>query len=124
MVAFNFKKDFAPKIKSGVKRSTIRKTRRCNVGDTMQLYTGMRTKNCEKIINDVVCVGVAHVEIKGYYGGYTYWGVSGKSEITEKLHEQEGFESYMDMMNFFENHYGLPFEGWLHTWEEIKEGER
>ena len=49
MVAFNFKKGFVPDITHGIKCSTIRQTKRCNVGDVMQLYTGQRTKHCQKI---------------------------------------------------------------------------
>lgn len=112
MPAFNFKREFVPLIKSGAKTSTIRKSKRGAVGRPMQLYTGQRTKECEKIM-DAVCTGIypiticEHhlVHIKGYPdAGYLY--------------KQEGFKTPDDFIDFFDDHYGLPFHGYLHTWEQ------
>jgi hypothetical protein len=46
MVAFNFQRQFVDAIRSGAKTQTIRRNARCETGDTLQLYTGQRTKNC------------------------------------------------------------------------------
>jgi hypothetical protein len=61
MVAYNFQKQFVEPIRSREKTHTIRKNskrRHAVEGDAIQLYTGMRTKSCQKIIEpDPVCVG-------------------------------------------------------------------
>ncbi|MET0154781.1 MAG: hypothetical protein ABW189_01575 [Rickettsiales bacterium] len=62
MTAFNFKPRFVADILAGRKISTIRKTRRCGVGERMQFFTGQRTKACVKIA-EAECVGVAPVTI-------------------------------------------------------------
>lgn len=118
MVAFNFKVDFTPKIKSRIKTSTIRKTKRCSVGDTMQLYTGQRTKNCKKIMDDVVCVGTAHIRFTAnhHIKPSCEEGVI-LNDPNGSLYDQEGFSSNEEMFEFFDKHYGLPFSGWLHVWK-------
>ncbi|WP_375591031.1 ASCH domain-containing protein [Hoeflea alexandrii] len=65
MVAYSFKTYFAPQIEDGSKRHTIRGHRRrhAHVGEAVQLFTGMRTRNCKKIIPDPVCVAVLPILI-------------------------------------------------------------
>ena len=116
MVAFNFTTNIE-KLYDGTKQSTIRKTKRCSVGDKMQLYTGLRTKNCRGV-KVVECVGTARIKITDELN----WvidlceGVPSKESVP--LHEQEGFKNVRDFVGFFRQHYGLPFVGWLHTWDD------
>lgn len=118
MVAFNFKPDFKPKIMARKKRSTIRSTKRCELLDTMQLYTGQRTKKCKKMF-DAYCIGIAPIEIheKG-------WRIFSKEceglciIHGMELHQQEGFDSIDQMVEFFRKEYGLPYKGWIHVWDE------
>lgn len=82
MVAYGFKKFFAPQIEDGTKTHTIRGHRRrhAHVGEPVQLFQGMRTKHCRKIIADPVCIallpvviissdlidsGIAYIEVDG-----------------------------------------------------------
>lgn len=54
MPAYNFQKQFAPLVESGQKRQTIRaigKRRHARPGESLQLYTGQRTKACRKLIS-------------------------------------------------------------------------
>ena len=66
MVAFNFKAQFADAVERGVKRQTIRAIRKDgrvpHIGSALQLYTGMRTKNCRKL-KDAVCTNVWPITI-------------------------------------------------------------
>lgn len=66
MVAYSFKAQFAPAIEARIKRQTIRAGRRrqARVGEDLQLYVGMRTKHCRKIIPDPVCTEVRLVVIR------------------------------------------------------------
>ena len=34
----------------------------------------------------------------------------------DRLVAADGFARRMDMRDFFDRHYGLPFRGWLSTW--------
>jgi len=61
MVAFNFKREWTSLVEDGIKRQTVRASLRAEVGDTLQLYTGQRTKACRKLRADVVCAGVSGV---------------------------------------------------------------
>lgn len=62
MVAYSFKAFFAPQIVCGLKRQTVRANRKRHAlpGEALQLYTGMRTKHCRKIL-DAVCESVTPV---------------------------------------------------------------
>lgn len=65
MPAYSFKSRFAEPILSNQKLQTIRavgKRRHARVGERMQLYTGMRTKQC-KLIATRICSSVHHIEL-------------------------------------------------------------
>lgn len=66
MPAYNFQKQFAPAVESGQKRTTIRRPRkrRTVVGDTLSLYTGMRQKNCRKLLT-AECLAVPKLRRMG-----------------------------------------------------------
>lgn len=65
MVAYGFKKFFSPQIEAGIKTHTVRGDRRrhAHPDEPMQLYEGMRTRYCRKIIADPVCVAVLPIVI-------------------------------------------------------------
>lgn len=65
MVAYSFKAQFEAPIVARTKRQTVRAIRNRNprVGERIQLYVGMRTKQCCKIIPDPVCTDWDLVEI-------------------------------------------------------------
>ncbi len=66
MVALSFKAQFAPLIIAKIKRQTIRAGRKRppRAGERLQLYVGMRTKQCRKIISDPVCTEVRVIVIQ------------------------------------------------------------
>ncbi len=110
MTAFNFKPEFVTKIESGEKNQTIRQTKRCEVGDAMQLYTGQRTKQCRKIA-DAVCTDVFPIEIGN--SGILYFDPKVDIQV---FAENDGFQSAADMYQFFKSQYGIPFHGYVHKW--------
>ncbi|MFG1466679.1 ASCH domain-containing protein [Xanthobacter sp. DSM 24535] len=79
MVAYSFKSAFVADIERRIKRQTIRlpRPRHARPEERLQIFQGMRTKCCRKIIPDPVCIGVdrlvidtrpgylAHLEING-----------------------------------------------------------
>ena len=67
MVAYNFMKQFADDVASGRKDFTIRgqRKRHARPGEPVQLYTGMRTKCCHKLVDpDPICLSVRPIVIK------------------------------------------------------------
>lgn len=65
MVAYSFQAQFVAPIVTRTKRQTVRAIRKRNPreGERLQLYVGMRTKACRKIIPDPVCTGWELVRI-------------------------------------------------------------
>lgn len=65
MVAYGFKAFFAPQIEAGVKRQTVRSERKRHArpGEAIQLYQGMRTRQCRKLIPDPPCTAVDRILI-------------------------------------------------------------
>lgn len=117
MVALNFNPEFVDKIKSREKRSTIRKTMRCKIGDTLHLFTGQRTKNCVQF-GTARCIGIGEIVI-GLDDG-TPWAFEGRIGdvlVSKRFAHQEGFQNEQEMVNFFKEKYGIPFKGYVHTWE-------
>jgi len=66
VVAYNFQARFADAVERGEKSQTIRAPRKdgrhAKVGDALQLYTGMRTKQCRKL-RDAKCHDVCPILI-------------------------------------------------------------
>lgn len=118
MPAINFMKQFAEKIKSGKKKQTIRPLRKdCRnprPGQSLYLYTGLRTKGCRKI-GEVICKNVEQFTIEENYE--IFIGVR-CLELEEKynLAKADGFDSFRDFVDFFIKRYGLPFYGLIIKW--------
>lgn len=119
MVAINFQAVFAPFICSGRKTQTIRKTARCKTGDTLQLYTGQRTKNCE-LIGTATCAIVEPVTIADDYISSGGWRLP--SGDADHIAQIDGFKDCADMRDWFRERYGsLPFSGYRIMWHGFKE---
>ncbi len=115
MVAFNFSPEFADRVAFGEKCQTIRRTKRAKPGDTLQLYTGMRTKKCRKL-RDAVCTTVCYVAIRPDY--LTVGDVRKHPRDIDDFARADGFENYKAMVVWFQKRYNQPFfVGYLHRWE-------
>lgn len=116
MVAFNFSPEHAPKVESGEKNQTIRRTARGKVGDRCQLYTGQRTKACRKLRQDdppLLHVTPCHIRPEGFVVGNTAGVPKGKDAFARA----DGFKNYKAMVAWFQARYGSPFFiGYLHVW--------
>jgi len=117
MPAYNFKAQFADDVENGRKRQTIRpkRKRKTKPGETLFLYTGMRTKKCRKLC-EVVCESVTPIKI--YSGLRIRVGNGWLSSIAGvgDLALSDGFKNVNEFYEFFEKQYGLPFEGELIKW--------
>ena len=120
MPALNFKKEFADKVASGEKEQTIRALRKDGrnprPGQTLYLYTGMRTKYCRKL-GQAVCTSVESVCIEG--GDILLNGDSLSCHAEREFSLADGFKSESEFYDFFRKNHGLPFWGLLIKWDEI-----
>lgn len=126
MIAINFKAKFADAVATGKKTQTIRKTNRFKVGDTLQLYTGQRSKACRKL-GEAVVTRVVTFSFYKKWNGY-YFGIGNDFLVQTEgglsaFAKKDGFKDFEEMKAFFVDQYGdLPFEGYLIQWE-LKGGE-
>jgi hypothetical protein len=121
MAAYNFKPRYVPHILSGRKRHTIRdegKRRHARPGERMQLYTGMRTKACKKIMPDPICTKVETIELHQFtvrIEGHILF-----ADECEALAWADGFENFAEMHAFFAPR--MPFKGKLIHWRPATHG--
>lgn len=144
MVAYSFQPQFAEPIIAGTKRQTIRrpgKRRHARPGERLQLYTGMRTKQCRKI-GDAVCEGVFEIAldlrmIRGFSITSRSAGVNFGNPLEaltthpitpprfksfDAFARADGFADWAALKAFFEQHHpGVDqFEGFLITWTDFQ----
>lgn len=129
MPALNFKAQFAEDVEIGAKRQTVRAPRKdgrahCKVGDTIKLYTGMRTKAC-RLLAEATVTSVRKVRIEdcemfldGRRLPSAIWSRDQTEPTDNEFAEADGFASFMDMAEWFQDVHGLPFEGSVICWDE------
>jgi len=122
MPALNFKQRFAPLVESGAKRQTIRAMRKDGrdpaPGDVLHHYTGMRTKACRKL-REEVCTSAEPIGIltDGRVLLVDGNGVRFLDPMAiGELAEADGFCSVGEFYDFFNKTHGLPFNGLLIKW--------
>ncbi|HZK94301.1 MAG TPA: hypothetical protein VFC67_08850 [Prolixibacteraceae bacterium] len=126
MPSLNFNKEFAPGIlamldknyakRTGVKPkcTTIRAKRKRPIrkGDQLYLYSGLKTKYCQKL-GEVACRKTEAISIRE--SAATFYevivnDVQLSNDEIQKLAQADGFASGLEMVNWFKKAYGLPFE--------------
>lgn len=115
MPAINFKKEFVPLVESGEKTQTIRQVRKNPIkkGDTLYLYSGLRTNYC-RLIKKVECQSIVDIEISDMIR-IAGMGITDYKEALEFARE-DGFKDLKSFWQIFKNHYKLPFKGVIITW--------
>lgn len=127
MVAYNFHEKFIEPIRQGKKRQTIRplgRRRHAAQGAKLQLYTGMRTAKCRRIVKaDLTCVESFRIFIdfakdRSGVDQITSIIINGQPvEDLEAFARADGFDTLADMADFFGRTYGTgTFCGVLITW--------
>lgn len=116
MVAYSFKRQFVPDIRSGKKIGTIRalgKRRHARPGEMVQLYCEMRRPTCFKIMPDVRCTRVNEIEFMVDRDPKRIRllsnGVPIKGKERDRFAQKDGFGSFDEMVLFwiFEHGEGL-----------------
>lgn len=122
MVAYNFKSRFADLVEAGRKPHTIRDDkhngRHAEPGDKLQLYTGMRTRNCRKL-RDFICIATYPIDIDErreivYLKTETEWLPLSVLQISE-LAISDGFNSPDEFFEFFR----IRCDRILIQWQEV-----
>ncbi len=121
MALISFQKQFAGMVKDGTKRQTIRKHRRreISVGDTLHLYTGLRTRDatllgvvkCKSVWKTAIYNGRVYLEGPGGFGHFLRSSGQLKNFATD-----DGFKDWEEMAGWFKKTHKLPFHGNLITW--------
>lgn len=106
MVLYGFKKKFATLVESGCKLHTIRDLRKddrhAKPGDKLQLYTGLRTKQCRKLIEaDPICWDVFDIVIDSKQEAVRINGGLLRPAELEALAIGDGCESVKEFFEFF-----------------------
>ena len=132
MVAYSFNPRFAEAIRQGYKRQTIRarrlgKTQHARVGELLQLFTGMRTAHCRRIIDDVPCTAVMVVVIH-FNDAMMITRIDTDGVPVRDLDAfavRDGFADAADMAEFWEHSHGTitRFEGVVIEWAAPREPE-
>ena len=116
MPAYNFAARFAPFVKSGFKRQTIRKRRKRGnpvPGDRLIFYTGQRTKSCKKL-GEARCANVQTIRVDRERITIDVREIN--RDEKKQLAVSDGFDDLDEFLRWFDEHYGLPFEGLLIKW--------
>ncbi|MEE9356892.1 ASCH domain-containing protein [Candidatus Vondammii sp. HM_W22] len=115
MPALNFKKQFAPGVRDHSKRQTIRVMRKhpIRTGDTLYLYTGMRTSGCEKL-GEAAAKTVTTIYIDSDVVNVDCETLH-PYQVAE-LARADGFAGIAEFKAFFRDTHGLPFTGQLIKW--------
>lgn len=144
MVAYSFKRRFVDPIRVGLSRvslsfdcapklQTIRavgKRRHARPGETLQLYHGMRSKQCFKI-GEARCVNVVGVRIHVNGGRITIAPGTREEHALDKtvqldaFAQRDGFGNWTEMQEFWRAEHGEiarlgPFVGMLILWEPLQ----
>jgi hypothetical protein len=83
----------------------------------VQLYTGMRTSACKKLLPDQICSNVQPITInKESFVSVVLDKFLLPDAAVEQLAIADGFKDSEEFVNFFKQTHGLPFEGVLISW--------
>lgn len=124
MALFNFKPQFVESILDGSKGGTIRAYRKypVKVGDTMYLYTGLRSAHAKKLM-EVPCIELYDISIGidciNLHGDINHDSVYlFDVPLLNKFAIGDGFSSWKEMKAFWN---GETFEGFHARWKPIRE---
>lgn len=122
MVAYSFNARFEVAVREGWKTQTIRSNRKRHAkpGEMLQLFCGMRTRHCRKIVSDVRCTEVIAVEIRFKPSGMIEAIYTDEVPVMdlEAFAIRDGFTDLSQMSAFWRQAHGKQeaFHGVLIEW--------
>ena len=121
MALINFsREDFVEAVANGSKHFTIRQVRKKPIkkGETLQLYTGLRTKKARKL-REAICKNVGDIKIENKRKEFLFWLNNKQLSLAqvEDISNKIGFDSVQEWLTYFKKKYKFPFKGQLIEWE-------
>lgn len=134
MVAYSFQRRFCDDVAGLITRQTIRaeRKRHARLGEPVQLYFGMRTKHCRKLVDpDPICTGVWPIVISELdRPGAAFLEFpkgapfdAGRSQrVSDEFAFRDGFNDADDFTRFWRDTHGIGvFRGVLIKWQPQSE---
>jgi hypothetical protein len=125
MVAYSFKRQFIEPILDGRKGGTIRASRKhghARPGEELQLYFGMRTRQC-RLITRHKCASTKPIYLCfGRAGLIAFPQVTSSPEVLTDSYSLnqfarfDGFTDFAEMASFWEAQGAREFSGWHICW--------
>lgn len=116
MVAYSFKAQFVSAIESGEKQQTLRDNRKrhARVGEEVQLYSAMRTKQC-RLIGRAICLSAGEISLCFAWpsavvledGGFVRAG-----QNLDTFARIDGFADWDALVAFWRRHHPNVRDGW------------
>ena len=126
MPALNFQARFVQAVESGRKRQSIRAQWKdgrfpFRPRQRLHLYTGLPTPAARKlgegIISRVAAICIEEADDVGPLGHVFIAGRGLDDYQAEDLAQAEGFNDFDEMMTWWRERYGLPFDGFIIYWD-------
>ena len=121
----NFGSQFVPLVESGAKPHTVRAKRADGrdplPGDTLHLYTGLRTKSA-RLLRREPCAYSTDIIIQPSAGDVHHVLLGGRllsQEQVDLLAQADGFPDSTAFVAYFDSMYALPFSGLLIGWAPL-----
>ena len=114
-----FQPQFAPLVEAGTKRQTVRPTpmRMPKPGDkiSLRMWTGKPYRSKQRVLREAIITEVAMVDITA-----TGIVVNGYAEPCDAFAVADGFRDFFELRDWFKATHGLPFEGVVIKWCNVK----
>lgn len=122
MVAYGFQSRFIAAILAGEKRQTVRGARRrhARAGETIQLYFGLRTKQC-RLIGRARCVSIDPVRLNFEPGSDPPLLIGEERPMApDAFARADGFTDFAEMGQFWRDRHGVArFTGFVIRWADF-----
>jgi hypothetical protein len=114
-----FKPRFAALVESGAKTQTVRPTpaRMPRAGDklSLRMWTGKPYRSKQRELRSATVLYVAKIKLDCF--DMWFDGVRASEAKQEAFARADGFSTADEMLDWFENEHGLPFEGVVILWQ-------
>lgn len=121
-MTLGFKDIFVPFVMDGTKPHTLRTGENWRMGMTIQFYRNVRTRNQAKIRPDGMARVVQKAEIKRHEEQPCIF-IDGRCLTpleAQELARKDGFQDFVELLEFIDQIHGLPWKGQLIGWTNLR----
>lgn len=113
-----FKPRFAALVEAGTKTQTVRPTpaRMPKPGDklSLRMWTGKPYRSKQRVLREATVLYIAKIKLDCF--DMWFDGVRASEAKQEAFARADGFSTAHELLDWFENEHGLPFEGVVIVW--------